>query len=443
MKKITFLLILTMLISIISAQDFSIFFTNDTHGRIIAEKVTDEDGNQYYEGGADYMSELLRLMRKKYTDNLFVDAGDIFHGAFVTDYFEGKPQIEVMNMLGYNIFVPGNHDMAFGIEKLEEYARNSRFFTLSANLVREKTDREIFLPYIIHKIGNIKIGMVGMLTPTTMLSALDNEKKGINVLDYDKVLPSIMEKLKKEKVNKIIFVSHSGIETDRELALKYQPDFIIGSHSHTLLFVEEKVGKTVIMQAGAHYKFLGHLRLDIEKDEIIDYRYTVYRVNSKLLNPDKKITEHIKKYDDEVERYLDETVGYLEKEINGTREVTSSELFLFINKTLEKATGSDFAQLNNSGLRAGLKKGNVKRRDVYTVLPFGNQTVIVEVKGEDLLNDPWIYKYRNIEKEKIYKVAINSYMAEKNDTFREKALSKKFLDKKVREFIVDELKKTK
>ncbi|MGM0609014.1 MAG: bifunctional metallophosphatase/5'-nucleotidase, partial [Candidatus Muiribacteriota bacterium] len=300
MKKT--LIILVLFVSFSSfAGEFSIFFTNDTHGRILPYEYTDDEGRTYNIGGAATMSDLLRLMRNEYSSSMLVDAGDIFHGDFVTDFFEGRPQIEIMNYLEYDLFTPGNHDLAFGIDKLIGYHRKSSFNYISSNMVYENSKELFFIPYIIKDLKGVKTAFVGFNTPTTMLSATKDEIEGVDIIEPAEYIEEVTDFLRNQKeCELLIFITHLGLEHDIKIAELAQPDFIIGAHSHHRLYIEEKVGNTVILQAGAYYNLLGHLRLFIENGVYTGYRSHLYKNNSIYLNEDPEVNSIIEPYEKEV-----------------------------------------------------------------------------------------------------------------------------------------------
>ena len=56
---------------------------------------------------------------------------------------------------------------------------------------------------------------------------------------------SAVEELKKQNIDKIIAVGHSGIEMDKKIAKEVDGvDIVVGGHSHTFLYTGKVVGRT-------------------------------------------------------------------------------------------------------------------------------------------------------------------------------------------------------
>jgi len=429
MKRLIIIFTLMFLINCY-AQEVNIFFTSDTHGRLLPTIIEGVET-----GGSARSGKLIKMLRKKHPESLLIDCGDIFHGAFVNDNFKGKPIIDIMNTLKYDLYLPGNHDFGHGATNLKDLCLNSDFYTIGTNIHAQ--DCHYIFPYRIYNINGIKLGFVSTLTPTTNLSVAGKKMENTIILPPDETLPYYIELLKKKGVDKIILISHTGLEEDKMLAKKFAPDFILGGHSHSTTTLEERVNDTIIMHPGNYYDHVGHLRLT--KD---DYRFHLYPVDERYLQKDPQIEELIQHYKKIVDTKLDRVIAYNDAMIKPSREVEYSDLFYYINRTLEKAANCDFAQINNNGIRNVLPEGEITVRDIYNILPFGNQAWIVKVKGQNLVDDNWIIKYKDIQPGKVYKVIINSYLGEKNDTFREMSLEKVELEDTIRDVLVKYLEKT-
>ena len=87
--------------------------TNDVHGRIEADPGV----------GYANLATLVNMGRSVTNKNLLLDAGDVSHGTLLTNLFEGETAAVLLDMLGYDAVVPGNHDFNYGKERLIEAAR--------------------------------------------------------------------------------------------------------------------------------------------------------------------------------------------------------------------------------------------------------------------------------------------------------------------------------
>jgi|GEM_PF-3768955 len=444
MKKALIMFFITFSIIVSLSAEFSVFFTNDTHGRVLPGK---NSNTLYFEeevkvGGATYLSSLYKKLGDEAGQSMLIDAGDIFDGAYINDKFEGEPQMKVMNNMGYDIYVPGNHDFAFGLDKLKQYSDEAGFTTLCTNLVDNKSYSSFFRSHIIKDIHGVKVGFLGFLLEKTKKTFDNYTKRKVDVLDPFEVGKNWMKYLReKEKCDLIILITHLGYDADQVIARELEPDFIIGGHSHTALTIEKKIGNTVIMQAGSYYRNLGHLTLNIDDRKLESYKYRLYSVSSKYSEPDPEIVRILAPYEKEVNGEIDEKIYYLSEPLKSRPYKKNNKLYLFLCQNFEKATGADLALLNVKGIRESLPAGDITRRDIYNTLPFGNQAVKARIKGHHLIRDKSFYDYKGILKaDQYYWVVTNSYIAQRSYLFTKYATEKYELEKSVRDYIADYLR---
>ncbi|MBQ8136141.1 MAG: bifunctional metallophosphatase/5'-nucleotidase, partial [Clostridia bacterium] len=92
----------------------------------------------------------------KYT--LLVDDGDFIQGEPVGTMTEGAALIDVMNAVGYDIAIPGNHEFDYGMDRFLELTEKANFPYISANF--EKNGELVFAPYVIKEFDGVKIAFV-------------------------------------------------------------------------------------------------------------------------------------------------------------------------------------------------------------------------------------------------------------------------------------------
>jgi 2',3'-cyclic-nucleotide 2'-phosphodiesterase (5'-nucleotidase family) len=137
----------------------TIVHTNDVHGRVWAE-----------EGGAmgyTHMAAIVKELREAGENVLLLDAGDTFQGSSAASLSQGESIVKIMNSMGYDAMVAGNHDFAYGWQKLCELSEMANFPVLSANVVGQD-GRELLQPATIKELGGVRIGIFGLTTPETV-----------------------------------------------------------------------------------------------------------------------------------------------------------------------------------------------------------------------------------------------------------------------------------
>lgn len=128
-----------------SAQSLVLLHTNDTHSHIDADNGV---------GGVLQRKAIVDSIRKAEKNVVFIDAGDIVQGTLYYKLFRGQVEYPLMERLGYDIQVLGNHEFDNGIDELANYYTREGAARLSANYDFSKTPlKGVFDPYLIKTIG--------------------------------------------------------------------------------------------------------------------------------------------------------------------------------------------------------------------------------------------------------------------------------------------------
>jgi 5'-nucleotidase len=231
-----------------------ILHTNDTHSRI--EPYNDPDYGDV--GGILRRNTFITETRSQYPNTLVVDAGDFSQGTPYFNLFKGFPEIELMNMLGYDVVALGNHEFDNGLKALAKRLKIADFKIVCANYqFKNKPLTKLIKPYTIIEIEEKKIGFFGLLRDLNrlVLPIYYKETKFLAPIAAAQKMVDILKN--NEECNLIICLSHLGIKeqfsgdiTDKDLAAQVSGiDFIIGGHSHELLKEPEIVNGTKILQA--------------------------------------------------------------------------------------------------------------------------------------------------------------------------------------------------
>lgn len=371
--------------SFVSAETktIRIVHTNDVHGRA--------EGNDKELIGYAKLKTFFEEQKKENPETVLVDAGDTVHGTTFANILEGKTMVKLMNELGYLASVPGNHDFNFGYDKLVSLSKEAKFDYLCANVV-QKDGKSDFKPNMIKEINKVKVGFFGLATPETRFKSSPKNTENVDFLDYIEVGKKQVDELKRQGAEVIVAITHLGIdessiERSDILAKEVKGiDLIVDGHSHTLLKEGKKVDDTMIVQAGEYLKNIGVVNIDVEDGKVKDIKAGVVMFDqAKDIKPDEKVLAEIQKSADENKPVLEKLVGFTETELVGVRErVRTGETNLgnLITDAMKESTSADLAITNGGGIRATIKKGDIKMGDILTSFPFTNFVVGLEVKGD-------------------------------------------------------------
>jgi len=369
-------------------EKVTILYTNDLQGRILPyEARWVEKEPKPLIGGSASLATCLKGMRY----DLLLDAGDFFQGTPEGDFTGGEAMIKVMNELGYDALTIGNHEYDQGKENVERLAKMAQFPFLSANIIDERTGKRVKYakPYIIKEIRGIRFAIFGLTTPTSICEGLR----------FEEVVPSAGECLKElgEKADIIIALTHLGFDekeeeevTDYQLAEEVSGiDIIFGGHYERELDppVISPQYKTIICQTKGLGAYLGRLDLVIDRrsKRIIKHKGEIITLWQDEYLPDEKVASLVESATPKVREEMGEVIGEAREEIRRDPEgLRESNLGNWQADLMREFAKTEIAFQNSFGIRENIPKGEITKRDIYQVSPFGNTLVTTELSGEEI-----------------------------------------------------------
>lgn len=367
----------------------TIVHTNDMHGRI----MTDDDSGSSI--GLPEISAAVQAVRQENRDTLFIDAGDTLHGMPVINISRGANMVKLMNEMGYDYMVPGNHDFNYGEARLQELAKGLHFPMLSANIVDKRNGKLLFTPYKQIDRDGIKIAIFGLTTPEAVRKTAIGNFVNAEILDPIGVSRDLVKKLRAQN-DVIVAVTHIGLDkssvitTDQLAQAVPGIDVIIDGHSHTAIENGLVVGGTLIAQTGYHEHNLGRVDITVKDHKIINKHsrlYTEQELKMLVPEPDPVIANEISRMVQKNKALFDQVVTTSPVTLTGDREYVrahETELGNLATDAIRWATKADIAMINGGNIRADLKKGTVTKGDIMRIFPFGSTVVTIHVSGADL-----------------------------------------------------------
>jgi len=221
-------------------------------------------------GGLVKRATEIKKIREKYGNILLIETGDFF--AYDKKPLLAKQIIKSYRHMGYDAVQFGDQEFTIGVRQFAKYRKSLPFV---CNNIKIRQGKKFISPYKrffnLRKKG-IRIGIIGTISKGAFKYYPSDITSKIKVQDQETEIKKDINSLKKNGVDLVILLSHSGYEADIELAKKIpEIDVVVGGHSQTLLKKPVKQGKTVIVQAGTDGAHIGILELEIEKGEIEDY----------------------------------------------------------------------------------------------------------------------------------------------------------------------------
>jgi 2',3'-cyclic-nucleotide 2'-phosphodiesterase (5'-nucleotidase family) len=359
----------------------TILHTNDIHGRFIFTPP----------GGAQIGIDTIASIRDSIENVVLVDAGDTFHGLPFVNLNRGLDAVELMNLAGFDFFTPGNHDFNFGQDRLLELEEAAEFGFISANIFNDEMELLFDATFII-EIDGVRLGFFGLSHPDTPTLTNPVNVEGLYFADPVEAARIAVEALQEAEVDVIIALAHLGSGARSEYRVdgwgitvaEGVPgiDLLIDGHSHSLHDGGLQIGDALLVQAGDHLRQLGRVDITVYEGEILsmvstyitrDYAHENFEANPEIYALIEEIRER-------QEEELSVVIAYLEEQLYVEYiRVEEMPIGNLVADALRWGTGADIALANGGGIRDILPAGEVTIGHVYTVLPFGNNGVTLEI----------------------------------------------------------------
>ena len=368
-----------------SQTTLTVLHVNDLHARL--EPFAPATDAPVVGGMARIAAKAFAIRAEQPGKVLLLSAGDMIHGTNIANLFGGRSVIETMNLAGFDAMTLGNHEFNYGQEALLALGEQALFPFLGANITNAEGQPYV-KPYIIKEVNKLKVAILGLSAEETPVVTHPKNVAGMTFADPIATAKELVKIQEIQEADLILALTHIGAELDRQLAAEVpEIDVIVGGHSHTQIDKAEKIGETLYVQAGEHGKYLGRLDLTVTNGQVVSSNYLLLPVDANA-TPVAGIQAVIDTYNASLKDMMNVVVGEAYTNLYGAREeVRTSETNLgnLVADIMRQAVGADIAFENGGGIRASIAQGEVTVGDIFTVLPFDNTLVLIEVTGEQIM----------------------------------------------------------
>lgn len=406
-------------------------------------------------------------------------AGDVFQQGYpLFTYTNGRYDYDMLCRVSPTIITLGNHELyetdtgvlSSFFDYIIQGKKNCSFDIVLANVKFDnETIQNEIKPYIIKEYGQNKAAYFGLTTNETGM----NNIKGMQIYDPYETAKEIISQLKNAGINKIIAVTHLGIEQDKKLAEMFPDiDLIVGGHTHTVLGdysalniksydknypVKVNNGLSYIVTAGYQGLILGNINVSFNKDGQISLNESKPKM---LLNPfdNSSLNDEISRYDSfllieentdaltEIENIYSSISLDMNKAAGETldnlytlkanpdynyNDHYASSLGSVLSKSLYTAAQTlnykvDAAFINTGALRVNIPKGTITYGLINQAAPYANDLYFVEIYGKDIITYAETYI-----SELVTLNNINSFPCMYGTSFKYDAANLKLTEKKI------------
>ena len=418
MKKLLSLLLVLCLVLSLSCTAFAagaekpldgktvILHSNDVHGAIDLYAAMAALKADYEAQGAEV---------------ILADAGDYSQGTVYVSVNKGADAVTMMNAAGYDVVTLGNHEFDYGYAQLVENMKAAKFQVLCADVLGAD-GKTIYDANTIIEKGGVKIGFFGLETPEAQTKANPKLIQGLKFLAgadgkelYNCAAAQVAD-LKAKGADLVVCLAHLGVDessepyTSYDLAKNVQGiDFIIDGHSHTVMTAGPN--GEAIQSTGTAFANIGVITIDNATKKIVGNElkaiwHTEKNADGKSVTVvdyktrDEKVAAAAKAIIDPIDKAYGEKFAVSEVALNGAKApngnrdsetnlgdlITDAMLWkVLADAEITVPEENVVAITNGGGIRASIGVGDVTKKDINTVLPFGNTLAVVYVKGSELL----------------------------------------------------------
>lgn len=486
-------------------EDIRVLGFNDFHGNLTPTRKV----NDRVVGGAAVLGAYLtRAAREVEGRALIVHAGDqVGASPPVSALLQDEPSIMFLNALGnahcsYEqrdaarcnvVGTLGNHEFDEGKDELlrliyggnapngpflQAPYRGAAFAYVCANVVDTKTREPLLPAYVIRQVGNVRVGLIGAVVRSTPTIVTPTGVATLSFLDEADAINAAVAELRERGVRTIVVTIHQGGSQEPYLGstsktvslegdivpiiarLDDEVDVVVSGHYHQFsnALLRNQTGKPILVtqafSAGTAFAQID-LRVDVTTGDVVHKEAQVVTTFVDQLPEaelDPNLVTLVAKAEAAVAPLVNRVIGHSAQALSRSRMASGeSALGNVVADAQRWAAGTDFAVTNVGGVRADLDAGEITWGELFSIQPFRNSLVRVELTGAqlvELLEQQWrepemvrmlhvsgfSYSWsaarpfgskvlevkvdgKPLDKRRVYSLVMNSFMADGGDRF--------------------------
>ena len=349
-----------------------------------------------------------------------VSCGDFAQGDVIGTLSEGGSIVEIMNQVGYDVVVFGNHEFDYNFRTMEELASQLKATVVSCNLINKKTNQTVFEPYKIVEYGSTKVAYVGVITPETLTSSpkifedidyifqfdAENNVEGVD-FEGDFCADSLYSQVQKhvdaarnQGADIVVVLAHLGDELiDKTMptsvsliAQTHGIDVVLDGHAHhtiaDTLIANNQNQMVHLSSTGSNFKNIG--QLTIAPDNTLSIQLLPVDTLTAVDDSVNALVDTLKNH---TLVFGQERVGrtpfpLIANDAQGNRIVRQEETNLanFCTDAFRIMLDTDIALINAGGIRENIAAGDITYNDLLRVFPFNNTVCIATLTGKQLVD---------------------------------------------------------
>ncbi|XFA99316.1 bifunctional UDP-sugar hydrolase/5'-nucleotidase [Candidatus Izemoplasma sp. B36] len=368
-------------------QDISFYSINDFHGGTYSDVFYLEQIGAFF-----------KYKKANDENTIILSNGDIFQGAALSNYYHGRPIVDVFNNIGFDGFIIGNHEFDWGIDEILNYKdgnlENGEMDSpiLAANIVYKDTQEplENTIPYIIKEVSGVKVGVIGLIgevidsISATMVENIEFLEPGLVAGNY------AYELRENQDCDIVVVYIHDGSSINYELASldgQYRIDAVFNGHTHWDQegYIERSdESRMYYAQINPSYSMLASITLEYDTVEQKIVSGSVYNYSNSDISyyNDQTIEDILFSYSNDIEyaTFVSEILT------TSTGNFSKSTLATWGASVIRDYLGIDVGAVNRGGFRHEIYPGEITMGDMIENYPFDNYINTCKLTGQQLLD---------------------------------------------------------
>lgn len=404
--------------------------TTDVHGCFFPYSPTEK---KEIPGTMARVSWYVNQLRNTFGNNLILlENGDILQGQPISYYYNYVDTVseniaaQVVNYLGYDAQVVGNHDVETGHAVYDKWVRETKCPVLGANVINKETESPYWSPYTIIEREGIHIAIIGLLTPAIPNWLEQSLWSGLRFENMKNSISQWIHYIKKhEHPDIIVGLFHSGwdggIVTDeyreddtRRIIEEIEDlDLVFFGHDHTPKVFRCDNNRALSQEPSACVKadyvycinpsnnarYVGEatVTLTLKNNKVTKKEITGQITDIRKMPIDTAYMHHFGKQNDLLRLYTDRQIGTLAKDMFVRDAYFGNSSFIDLIHNLQLSiTKADISLNAPLSFDGGLHAGPITIADMFTIYKYENKLYVMRLTGEEIRNhlemsyDQWV-----------------------------------------------------
>jgi sulfur-oxidizing protein SoxB len=270
-------------------------------------------------GGFAHLATLVKRLKASRPGALLLDGGDTWQGSATALWTRGQDMVDACLALGVDVMT-AHWEFTLGADRVKQIIDKDfkgRLAFVAQNVKTTDFEDPVFEPYTLRSLNGVPVAIIGQAFPYTPIAnprwMVPDWSFGIQ----DDRLQGLVDEVRGKGAQLVVVLSHNGMDVDLKMASRVRGiDIILGGHTHDgvpqPIPVRNPGGLTLVTNAGSNGKFLGVFDADVRGGKMVDFRYRLLPVFSRLLPADPAMQGLIDRIRAPHEARLSETLAVTE-----------------------------------------------------------------------------------------------------------------------------------